>query len=549
MLEVVYHLGVVGYKIFVRRSRMTMLPGMYDVRAAIGWLQYNVGLRKGHPKEGRFTFAEKAEYWAVVWGTIIMVITGFMLWNPIATAEILPGQFIPAAKIAHGGEALLASLAIIIWHLYGVHVKIFNRSIFSGFLTEEVMEEEHPLELAEIKAGVADRRVSQQELRGKRRPFFAVFAVLAVLLLAGIFWFVTFEDTAITTIPPAEDVVVFVPLTQTPFPTPLPTSTPRPTATPSPTAEAGAPTSEPEEPGAPPEAGPTWDDVADLFQEKCGTCHNEANAMGGLDLSSYEAAIGGGDSGPAIEPGDPDASGLVALQAEGGHPGQFGDEELDLIRQWIEDGALAAPASEAEALPLEPVTGMVWADFAEMFQDKCGACHSEANAMGGLDLSTYASALAGGESGPAIEPGDPDASGLITLQAEGGHPGQFDDDELGLIRQWVEDGALEAAAGTEAAESEEASSAASVTWQDDLADLFQGKCGACHSEANAMGGLDLSSYASVLAGGNSGPAIEPGDPGASELIALQAEGGHPGQFDDAELDLIRQWVEAGALEQ
>ena len=59
----------------------------------------------------------------------------------------------------------------------------------------------------------------------------------------------------------------------------------------------------------------------------------------------------------------------------------------------------------------------------------------------------------------------------------------------------------------------------------------------------------MSSYASTLAGGNSGPAIEPGDPGASELIALQAEGGHPGQFDDAELDLIRQWVEAGALEQ
>jgi mono/diheme cytochrome c family protein len=271
--------------------------------------------------------------------------------------------------------------------------------------------------------------------------------------------------------------------------------------------------------------------------------------MGGLDLSSYEAAISGGDSGPAVEPGDPDGSELVALQAKGGHPGQFADDELDLIRQWIEDGALAAPASEAEAPPLQPAAGLVWADVGELFQGKCGACHGEANALGGLDLSTYASALAGGDSGPAIEPADPDTSGLVTLQTEGGHPGQFDDDELGLIRRWIADGALEAAAGTEADEPEEAPSAVSVIWQDDLADLFQGKCGACHSEANALGGLDLSSYASTLAGGNSGPVIEPGNSGASGLITLQAEGGHPGQFDDAELDLIRQWIEAGAPEE
>jgi formate dehydrogenase gamma subunit len=551
MLEVVYHLGILGYKIFVRRTRLTMLPGMDDVRAAIGRLQYNVGLRGDYPKEGRYTFAEKAEYWAVVWGTVIMVITGFMLWNPIATANILPGQFIPAAKIAHGGEAVLASLAIIVWHLYSVHVRIFNRSIFTGYLTEEEMAEEHPLELVEIKAGVADRPVSQQQLRERRRPFFAVFAVLAVLLLAGIFWFVTFEETAITTVPPAEDVVVFAPLTPTPFPTSPPTATPRPTATPAPTAETGAPTAEPGEATSVPEAEVIWFDVENLFVDKCGACHSEVNALGGLDLSSYGGAIAGGDSGPVIEPGNPEGSALVALQAEGGHPGQFDETELDLIREWIEAGAPEASPAEAEAPTPTPTAGLVWADVAGLFQAQCGACHSEANALGGLNLSSYEGAIAGGDSGVVVEPGDPAGSTLVALQAEGGHPGQFSDDELGVIRQWIEDGALEVQGSDAGAAEPEApaSEAAEITWQGELVDSFQAKCGACHGEANALGGLDLSSYDSILAGGDSGAVIEPGDPEGSALVNLQAEGGHPGQFDDAELDLIREWIEAGAPEE
>jgi cytochrome c5 len=409
------------------------------------------------------------------------------------------------------------------------------------------MAEEHPLELAEIKAGVADRPVSQEEVQDRRRPYFAVFAIAAVLLLAGIFWFVTFEETAITTIPPAEDVVVFAPLTPTPFPTPLPTATPRPTATPSPTSETGAPTAEPGEATTVPEVEVTWLDVADLFVDKCGACHSEGNALGGLDLSSYEAAIAGGDSGPAVEPGDAEGSALVALQAEGGHPGQFSDDELDVIRQWIESGALAAPAAEAEAPAPTPAADLVWTDVADLFQDKCGACHNEANALGGLDLSSYEGAIAGA----AIQPGDPESSALVVLQAEGGHPGQFDDTELDVIRQWIEAGALEAQGSDAGATEPETSApeATEVTWQAELADLFQDKCGACHGEANALGGLDLSSYASALAGGDSGPAIEPGDPDNSPLLALQAEGGHPGQFDDAELDLIRQWIEAGAPEE
>ena len=224
MLEVIYHIGVVGYRVFVRRAKLSMLPGIPDLRAAIQTLLHNLGLRKDRPQQGRYTFEEKLEYWALIWGTLVMGITGFMLWNPIATTSFLPGEFVPAAKSAHSGEALLAVLAIIVWHFYHVHLRHFNKSIFSGYLTEEEMLDEHPLDLAEIKAGVLETPGATKAFARRRSGFLFAYGVLTVVMLFGIYLFVTIEQTAITTVPPPEQVAVFAPLTPTPLPTPLPTS-------------------------------------------------------------------------------------------------------------------------------------------------------------------------------------------------------------------------------------------------------------------------------------------------------------------------------------
>lgn len=201
MLETIYHGGIVTYKVFVRRVSLTMMPGWQDVVDGFHALGYNLGLAKTPPRMGRFTFGEKVEYWAVIWGTVIMVLTGFMLWNPIATTRFLPGQAIPAAKAAHGGEAVLALLSIITWHIYHVHIKHFNRSIFTGRISRHEMEEEHPLELAAIEAGITDRAVDPVALRRRRLIFYPVAIVISVTLLLGLYWFVTFEQTAITTLP------------------------------------------------------------------------------------------------------------------------------------------------------------------------------------------------------------------------------------------------------------------------------------------------------------------------------------------------------------
>jgi formate dehydrogenase gamma subunit len=213
MLATIYHGGAVTYKVMVLRLRMTMLPGWQDMKDALHILAYNLGLSKTAPRMGRYTFGEKAEYWAVIWGTVIMIITGFMLWNPIATTRVLPGQFIPAAKAAHGGEALLAVLSIVTWHMYNVHIKYFNRSIFTGRISHHAMVDEHPLELAEIEAGVSGiPPVDPETLRQRRRLFVPVAVVMSAVLLTGLYLFVTYEETAIDTIP-RRDVEVFVPAT------------------------------------------------------------------------------------------------------------------------------------------------------------------------------------------------------------------------------------------------------------------------------------------------------------------------------------------------
>jgi formate dehydrogenase gamma subunit len=318
MLVVVYHIGAIIYRLYVQRLSPTMLPGVRDAINAMQALGYYFGNRKNQPQQARYTFEEKIEYWAVVWGTAIMVITGFMMWNPIATTNILPGQIVPAAKAAHGAEAVLAILAIIIWHLYHVLVKTFNRSMFNGKLSEEQMLHEHPLELADIKAGLDKPATSPEGIARRKRIFFPVYSVVAAVLTFGIVYFVTFEDTAIVTVPPSEagEVEVFVPLTPTPLPTPLPSPTPAA------------------------EVALVWEGgIGPLLESKCGGCHNGSSLIGGLDLTTYQGALKGGNSGPAVVPGDGQAGTLIQVQSAGGHPGQLTEEELAQVSEWIAAGA------------------------------------------------------------------------------------------------------------------------------------------------------------------------------------------------------------------
>jgi formate dehydrogenase gamma subunit len=336
LIEVVYHLIVLGYKLYIQRVEASMLPGVKDIRDVIQFVGYNLGLTKDHPKMGRFNFAEKAEYWAMIWGAFAMGLTGLMLWNPISTANILPGEFIPAAKAAHGLEAVLAVLAIILWHFYNVHIKMWNWAMFNGTLSEKEMEEEHALELEATRAGKKPTLLSPQERAKRMRIFVPVSAVITIILLIVIFQFLTFEKTAITTVPPAAGgVPAYQRQTATPLPTKAPTSTPAPTPTlaPQPTAEPGQ-TQPTQTTGA-----ASWNSgIGQLFQDNCGACHG-SGAIGGLNVTTYADAMKGGTNGAMIKAGDADGS-ILIKKMQGGHAKVFADADLAKIVAWIKAGAL-----------------------------------------------------------------------------------------------------------------------------------------------------------------------------------------------------------------
>jgi cytochrome b subunit of formate dehydrogenase len=314
----IYHIISVLYRVIVLEKPINMLPLIDDFKHLFQDIAYYLGFRQHKADYGRYSYAEKAEYFAVVWGIVVMAITGFMMWNPIATARNFPGQIIPAAKAAHGGEAVLAVLAIILWHFYHVHIRTFNKSMFTGKLTKEQMEDEHPAELRMIESGKAWKSPSAVTISRRRRYFLPIALVLTAIMSFGLASFVTLEQTAILTIPKGETADIYVPVTPTRGPTPLP----------SPTIELPAGVQ-----------ANSWQGTFEpLFRNRCSTCHG-ITSVGGLSLSTYQDALKGGKDGPAIVPGDPDASLIVQVQSAGNHPGQLSIDELNSVIQWILAGA------------------------------------------------------------------------------------------------------------------------------------------------------------------------------------------------------------------
>ena len=174
MVLAVYH---VGYLAFTQRGHATVRamlprfnrvsnivctvcsclrlcpPSTDDWRDLVQTVRYNLGLTAARPRFGRFTYAEKMEYLALVWGGIVMVATGLALWFEVPFLNRFPLWGFELATVVHYYEAILASLAIVVWHFY---FTMFNPEVFplskamlTGELTREEMEREHPRELEE----------------------------------------------------------------------------------------------------------------------------------------------------------------------------------------------------------------------------------------------------------------------------------------------------------------------------------------------------------------------------------------------------------------
>lgn len=150
----VYH---IYYILFVPRGKQLLkdfLPGKQDLLDFKDSMIYLLGQSEIKPKLGRFSYIEKMEYWAVVWGTVIMTVTGFILWFENTFLKFVGTEGMEISSAIHYYEAILASLAILVWHFYFVFmnpdVYPMNKAWIKGTLTKEQMEHEHPLELEEI---------------------------------------------------------------------------------------------------------------------------------------------------------------------------------------------------------------------------------------------------------------------------------------------------------------------------------------------------------------------------------------------------------------
>jgi cytochrome b subunit of formate dehydrogenase len=155
ILSAVYHLFYLTFLASKKRLPFSMLPVPKDAIDMKDNILFMLGVKKERPKFDRYMYLEKFDYWAVFWGIVMMVGTGFIFWFPAFFAAWAPSWLITAALIIHGEEATLAILFLFVVHFYNVHLKpsIFpmNWAWLNGRISVEALKHEHPLEYERMK--------------------------------------------------------------------------------------------------------------------------------------------------------------------------------------------------------------------------------------------------------------------------------------------------------------------------------------------------------------------------------------------------------------
>jgi formate dehydrogenase gamma subunit len=155
-LAALEHLTVMIGSLLLHRARATMVITRKDVTDAIQNLKYCLGIAPRAPQFDRFDYKQKFEYWGLIFGGMVMVATGLVLWFPTVAARYLPASVIPTSKVLHTNEAMLATLVVVVWHMYGSHLspEVFpaDTSIFTGRISRERLKHEHFLEYQRLTA-------------------------------------------------------------------------------------------------------------------------------------------------------------------------------------------------------------------------------------------------------------------------------------------------------------------------------------------------------------------------------------------------------------
>jgi cytochrome b subunit of formate dehydrogenase len=146
----VYHVYYLIFKAAGRRWLIDMLPRPKDLWDMRDNFLYFIHVKKEPPEFDRFCYKHKIEYGALIAGTTIVSVTGLILWSQSEWSKFV----VDIATIVHGMEAILACLAIMIWHFYEVHFKPHKSPLddtwLTGVIDEEEMKEEYALHYKKI---------------------------------------------------------------------------------------------------------------------------------------------------------------------------------------------------------------------------------------------------------------------------------------------------------------------------------------------------------------------------------------------------------------
>ena len=154
ILVSLYHLVYLASDPEGRRLFLDMLPEWKDATDIVDVFAYYLGFSGKKPQFKRFNYAEKLEYWALVWGTFVMSLTGLMIWFKVRTTIFLPRWWVDVATTIHFYEAILATLAILVWHFYQVILDPdtypVNFAFLDGKMSVEHYQQEHGLDSATL---------------------------------------------------------------------------------------------------------------------------------------------------------------------------------------------------------------------------------------------------------------------------------------------------------------------------------------------------------------------------------------------------------------
>jgi formate dehydrogenase gamma subunit len=148
MVASLIHLWWILFTPYGRAEVKRIAPKMRDVHEVMQNMRFHLGSSEQRAAFAKYDYPAKAEYWALVWGTVVMIITGLILWFPVFTSAFAPLWILKVAEVIHLFEAWLATLAILIFHFFYVfgHPEVypFNFAMFHGGMREEFAELEHP---------------------------------------------------------------------------------------------------------------------------------------------------------------------------------------------------------------------------------------------------------------------------------------------------------------------------------------------------------------------------------------------------------------------